>query len=165
MRWIQGQAEINAFIDDLRRASPDEPRAMVRDSRWRAIQELVGIRDLTTTKEYMHFSPCDRRCDPTGRSREHAWRHAGDGSGLNPYDLDDPRLAAEIPLAIVGIVPCKVSAENGAIEAGDLLVTASIPGHAMKGTGRSRMIGAIVGKALEPLKQGTGIVLGLVTLQ
>lgn len=34
----------------------------------------------------------------------------------------------EIPLAIVGIVPCKVSAENGAIRAGDLLVASSTPG-------------------------------------
>jgi hypothetical protein len=34
----------------------------------------------------------------------------------------------EIPLAIVGIVPCKASAENGPIQPGDLLVTSSTPG-------------------------------------
>ena len=83
----------------------------------------------------------------------------------NPYGLDDPRMAAEVPLAIVGIVPCKVSAENGAIQPGDLLVTSSIPGHAMKGTDRARMLGAVVGKALEPLAKGTGVILVLVTLQ
>jgi hypothetical protein len=83
----------------------------------------------------------------------------------NPYGIDDPRLAAEIPLAIVGIVPCKVTAENGAIEAGDLLVTSSLTGHAMKGTDRVRMLGAIVGKALEPLTSGTGVIQVLVTLQ
>ena len=73
--------------------------------------------------------------------------------------------ANEIPLAIVGIVPCKVSAENGPIAAGDLLVSSSTPGHAMKGTDRSRMLGAVVGKALEPLASGTGVVEVLVTLQ
>jgi hypothetical protein len=82
-----------------------------------------------------------------------------------PHAMDDPRLASEIPLAIVGIVPCKVSAENGAIAPGDLLVTSATRGHAMKGTNRSRMLGAIVGKALEPLARGRGVIQVLVTLQ
>jgi hypothetical protein len=71
----------------------------------------------------------------------------------------------EVPLAVVGIVPCKVSAENGSIQVGDLLVTSSTPGHAMKGTDRSRLVGAVVGKALEPLQQGTAVIQVLVTLQ
>jgi hypothetical protein len=71
----------------------------------------------------------------------------------------------EVPLAVVGIVPCKVSAENGAIEVGDLLVASSTPGHAMKGTDRSKMLGAVVGKALEPMRDGKGVVQVLVTLQ
>ena len=71
----------------------------------------------------------------------------------------------EVPLAVVGIVPCKVTAENGPILAGDLLVASSIPGHAMKGTDRSRMLGAVVGKALKPLANGTGVIQVLVTLQ
>ncbi len=80
-------------------------------------------------------------------------------------DQAEVRLAQEIPMAIVGIVPCKVSAENGPIETGDLLVTSSTPGHAMKGTDRGRMLGAIVGKALEPLAGGSGVIQVLVTLQ
>jgi hypothetical protein len=82
-----------------------------------------------------------------------------------PHAADDPRLSSEVPLAVIGIVPCKVSAENGAIRAGDLLVTSATPGHAMKGTDRERMLGAIVGKALEPLDDGAGVILVLVTLQ
>jgi hypothetical protein len=74
-------------------------------------------------------------------------------------------VANEIPLAIVGIVPCKVSAENGPILPGDLLVTSATPGHAMKGTERGRMLGAVVGKALEPLSAGKGVIQVLVTLQ
>src|SRR5215467_2781666 len=83
----------------------------------------------------------------------------------SPYTMDDSNLAREVPLAIVGIVPCKVSAENGPIAVGDLLVTSSTPGYAMKGTDRSRMLGAVVGKALEPLREGKNVIQVLVTLQ
>lgn len=79
--------------------------------------------------------------------------------------MDDSVLAKEVPLAVVGIVPCKVTAENGPIQVGDLLVASSRPGHAMKGTNRSRMLGAVVGKALEPQNKGTGVIEVLVTLQ
>lgn len=79
--------------------------------------------------------------------------------------VDEPAPESEVPLAVVGIVPCKVTAENGAIRIGDLLVTSSTAGHAMKGTDRSKMLGAVVGKALEPLKEGKGVIQVLVTLQ
>jgi hypothetical protein len=69
----------------------------------------------------------------------------------------------EVPLAVVGIVPCKVSAENGAIQPGDLLVTSSIPGHAMRDDDPAN--GTILGKALGSLDAGTGVIKVLVTLQ
>jgi len=71
----------------------------------------------------------------------------------------------EVPMAVVGIVPAKVSAENGPVKVGDLLVTSSTPGYAMKGTDRSRMLGAVVGKAMAKLDSGTGVIEVLVTLQ
>jgi hypothetical protein len=71
----------------------------------------------------------------------------------------------EVPMAMVGIVPAKVSAENGPIKRGDLLVTSSTVGYAMKGTDRSRMLGAVVGKAMGNLNSGTGVIDVLVTLQ
>jgi hypothetical protein len=81
-----------------------------------------------------------------------------------PYKMGEvPK--SDVPLAVVGVVPCKVSAENGAIEAGDLLVTSSRQGYAMKGTDRRKMVGAVLGKALEPLPQGSGVIQVLVTLQ
>ena len=83
----------------------------------------------------------------------------------SPYVAGDPRLAGNIPLAVAGIVPCKVSAENGPIEAGDLLVTSSSRGYAMKGTDPSKMLGAVIGKALEPFQRGKGVIEVLVTLQ
>jgi hypothetical protein len=79
--------------------------------------------------------------------------------------IDEPASRDEVPLAVVGIVPCKVTAENGPIHPGDLLVASSSPGHAMKGTDRNKMLGAVVGKALEPLTGGSGVILVLVTLQ
>ena len=68
-------------------------------------------------------------------------------------------------MAMVGIVPIKVSAENGPIRRGDLLVTSSMAGYAMKGTDRGKMLGAIVGKAMGDLESGTGVIEVLVSLQ
>jgi hypothetical protein len=82
-----------------------------------------------------------------------------------PYGMNDPAVERDIPLAVVGIVPCKVSAENGPIQRGDLLVASSKPGYAMKGTDRTRMLGAVVGKALEPLAEGASVIEILVTLE
>jgi hypothetical protein len=68
-------------------------------------------------------------------------------------------------MAMVGIVPTKVTAENGSIHKGDLLVSSSTPGYAMKGTDRNRMLGAVLGKAMGSLDSGTGVIQVLVTLQ
>src|SRR5262249_27063910 len=90
--------------------------------------------------------------------------------GTGKHGVDDS-LAGEVPVALLGIVPTKVTAENGPIHVGDLLVTSSLPGHAMKA--RPKVVkgvrvypaGAILGKALEPLRQGNGVIKVLVTLR
>jgi hypothetical protein len=69
-----------------------------------------------------------------------------------------------IPLAMTGIAPVKVSAENGAIRPGDLLVTSATAGHAMK-AGPNPPQGAVIGKALAPLTGGAGVIKMLATLQ
>ena len=79
--------------------------------------------------------------------------------------LDPSTASTEVPMAMVGIVPTKVSAENGPIKPGDLLVTASAIGYAMKGTDRSRLTGAVIAKALGTLSSGTGVIEAVVTLQ
>ena len=68
-------------------------------------------------------------------------------------------------MAIMGVVPTKVSAENGPIQVGDFLTTSGTPGHAMRCDDRVKCFGAILGKAMEPLAEGTGIVKVLVTLR
>ena len=78
----------------------------------------------------------------------------------------DPKLSTtEIPMAMIGIVPTKVTTENGPIKIGDLLVTSTKPGYVMKGTDRSQMIGSVVGKAMGSLDSGTGVIEVLVSLQ
>ena len=67
-------------------------------------------------------------------------------------------------LAVTGRVPCKVTTENGPIEIGDLLVASSTPGIAMKGDPR-KAIATVVGKAMEPLKEGEGTIVVQVMLR
>jgi hypothetical protein len=69
------------------------------------------------------------------------------------------------PVALMGKVHCKVDAQSSPIEVGDLLTTSSIPGHAMKATDPLRAFGAVIGKALRPLKDGRGIIPVLIALQ
>lgn len=71
----------------------------------------------------------------------------------------------EAPMAMLGIVPTKVSTENGAIEVGDLLVSSATEGYAMKGTDASKMMGAVIGKAMARLDSGKGVIEVLVSLQ
>lgn len=65
-------------------------------------------------------------------------------------------------LALAGIVPCKVVA-NEPILPGDMLTTSSVPGYAQKAV--HPQIGSIVGKALEGLPSGRGTIRVIVTLQ
>jgi hypothetical protein len=81
------------------------------------------------------------------------------GAGDESSDLE-----GQIPLAVMGIVPVKVTAENGPIRPGDLLTTSSMPGHAMR-CGADPQVGTVIGKALEPLAEGAGVIKMLVVLQ
>jgi hypothetical protein len=59
----------------------------------------------------------------------------------------------------------KVDASFGPIKAGDLLTSSPNPGYAMKVTDRSAATGAIIGKAMADLNEGTGTIPVLVTLK
>lgn len=68
------------------------------------------------------------------------------------------------PIALCGRIPCKVVAENGPIQRGDLLTTSSTPGRAMKA--QPLLVdgqpiyrpGTIIGKALAGLTDGEGVI-------
>jgi hypothetical protein len=69
------------------------------------------------------------------------------------------------PVALMGKVFCKVDAQFGAIEVGDLLTTSPTPGHAMKTSDPFKAFGAVIGKALRPLADGKGLIPILIALQ
>ncbi|MFH1062997.1 MAG: hypothetical protein V1747_08980 [Candidatus Omnitrophota bacterium] len=73
----------------------------------------------------------------------------------NPKIFMGPAAGSK-PLALAGIVRCNVSAENGAIKRGDILVTSSQPGYAMKADDDQVLPGMVVGSALDALEQGKG---------
>jgi hypothetical protein len=73
--------------------------------------------------------------------------------------------AARVPISVLGKVSCRVDAAYGSIEVGNLLTTSPTAGHAMKASDRSRAFGAVVGKALTPIREGVGLVDMLITLQ
>jgi hypothetical protein len=69
------------------------------------------------------------------------------------------------PVALVGKAYCKVDAQYGRIEVGDLLTTSPTPGHAMKADDPLMAFGAVIGKALHRLTSGQGLIPVLVALQ
>jgi hypothetical protein len=81
----------------------------------------------------------------------------------NARHAEDPDY---VPLALVGLVPVKASAENGPITPGDLLVAGATPGYVMRAD-PNPPVGTVVGKALEGLDeaQGAGLIRMLVLLQ
>jgi hypothetical protein len=70
-----------------------------------------------------------------------------------------------LPVALLGKVFCKVDAQFGTIEVGDLLTTSPTPGHAMKTSDPFKAFGAVIGKALRPLPSGQGLIPILIALQ
>ncbi|HUU95952.1 MAG TPA: hypothetical protein VM487_09430 [Phycisphaerae bacterium] len=79
--------------------------------------------------------------------------------GNLPGCEDDP------PIALSGRVWVYGDATEQPIVPGDLLTTAAHPGHAMKVTDYEKAQGAVLGKAMTGLEEGTGLVLVLVNLQ
>jgi hypothetical protein len=97
-------------------------------------------------------------------------RVAGVVSGGGDYKpgilLDKkPSVTNRLPVALVGKVYCKVDARCTPIEVGDLLTTSATAGHAMKALEPLHAFGAVIGKALRPLKAGRGLIPILVALQ
>lgn len=97
-------------------------------------------------------------------------RVAGVISGAGDYKpgivLDkQPSQCKRSPISLLGKVFCKVDAQYGSIEVGDLLTTSDTPGHAMKATDPMKAFGSIIGKALRPLREGQSLIPILIALQ
>jgi hypothetical protein len=61
----------------------------------------------------------------------------------------DTDISGKVPMGVVGVIPTKVCLEGGEIKRGDLLVTSSTPGVAMKADIERVKPGQVIGKALE----------------
>ncbi|MCB0668198.1 MAG: hypothetical protein KDC80_20370 [Saprospiraceae bacterium] len=81
--------------------------------------------------------------------------------GGSPIDVEP---VGKVPLAVVGIVPVKVTGQNGKIEPGDLLVASDVAGYAMKAK-KKTINGTVIGKALQSLDEEFGTIKMLVVLQ
>jgi hypothetical protein len=97
-------------------------------------------------------------------------RAAGIVSGANGIKpgismIDEEQLEAGENVSLSGRVYVKANRSAGPIQPGDLLTSSDVPGEAMRAADHQRAQGAIIGKAMTPLADETGMVLVLVTLQ
>jgi hypothetical protein len=102
-------------------------------------------------------------------SEEYDTRVAGVVSGAGAYKpgiVLDRRSASSrrVPVTLMGKVVCKVDATNAPVRPGDILVSSPLAGHAMKARDRDRLAGAVLGKALESMSRGIGLLPMLVAL-
>jgi len=106
------------------------------------------------------LSPCNQPYDR---------RAVGVVSGAGEYKaaivLDKRTSDRRVAIALLGKTLCKVNADLGAIEIGDLITTSPMPGHAMKASDTWRAFGCVIGKALRPLARGMGMIPILVVMQ
>ncbi len=75
---------------------------------------------------------------------------------LTEENATEGDLSFGVPMGVIGVLPTKVCMEGGAIKRGDLIVTSSIPGVAMKADPDKVKVGQVLGKALQDYS-GTGI--------
>ncbi len=75
---------------------------------------------------------------------------------LTEENAERDSLGNLVPMGVIGVLPTKVCLDGGIIKRGDLLVTSSIAGVAMKADPTKVQIGQVLGKALQPY-DGSGI--------
>jgi hypothetical protein len=78
------------------------------------------------------------------------------GIMLTEENAVEDQLEKMVPMGVLGVIPTKVCLEGGSIKRGDLLVTSSIPGVAMKADLDKVKVGQVLGKALEEYN-GSGV--------
>jgi hypothetical protein len=71
-----------------------------------------------------------------------------------------------VPMGVIGVIPVKVCLEGGEIKRGDMLVTSSFTGVAMKADPDKVRVGQVLGKALEDYSvEGIGKIKVLVSIK
>jgi hypothetical protein len=74
-------------------------------------------------------------------------------------------LAGKVPMGVVGVIPTKICGEGGPIHRGDILVTSSRQGYAMKADLNKLKPGQAIGKALEEFIGDNGKIKVLVNVK
>ncbi|MBK8312424.1 MAG: hypothetical protein IPL04_17455 [Chitinophagaceae bacterium] len=74
---------------------------------------------------------------------------------LTERNAEENQLDDMVPMGVIGVIPTKVCLEGGTIKRGDLLVTSSISGVAMKADPDKVKVGQVLGKALQDYNQNT----------
>ena len=88
------------------------------------------------------------------------------GLSLTEKNAEKNALANMVPMGVIGVLPTKVCLEGGNIKRGDLIVTSSLPGVAMKGDPEKIKVGQVLGKALQDFNgNSTGIIKVLVSVK
>ncbi|ROH95969.1 beta strand repeat-containing protein [Chryseobacterium daecheongense] len=78
----------------------------------------------------------------------------------------DADISDKVPMGVIGVIPTKVCLEGGKIRRGDMLVTSSKPGVAMKADLKKVKVGQVIGKALQDYDQNeTGKIKVLVNIK
>lgn len=126
------------------------------------IAELINVSESVGPGDVVELDP-----NHPGMYRKTSGSHsrlvAGVISSAPGIVLGSQELADDRPLlALMGVVPVKATAENGPIRPGDLLVSSSLPSYVMRCADPGKCEGAIIGKALEPLEEETGVIKMLV---
>jgi len=85
---------------------------------------------------------------------------------LTEHNAEQDMLQSGVPMGVIGVIPTKVCAEGGAIKRGDMLVTSSLPGIAMKADPDKVKPGQVIGKALQDYNgNGTAKIIVLVCIK
>jgi len=85
---------------------------------------------------------------------------------LTEHNAEQDQLQAGVPMGVIGVIPTKICTEGGAIKRGDMLVTSSLPGIAMKADPDKVKPGQVIGKALQDYNgDGIGKIIVLVCIR
>jgi hypothetical protein len=127
----------------------------------RSLHVLGTAVESASVGDVLVISPNDGRMQRCSRGSD--TRVCGVLAGLEGDLAEETCRRGEV--ACVGVTRCRVDAEYGAIHPGDLLTTSRTPGHAMRVSDPAKVVGAVLGKALEPLRRGRGFLQILVSLR
>lgn len=163
IRVLDGDGEVRIHLDG---ASGDVKLHGADCAEW---FDVVDAEPAPEPGTLMVVGEGGRLCE-SGRAYDRSVAGVVSGAGdLKPGvllgDRPSQRGSDQVPLSVAGRTYCKADARSESIRAGDLLTTATTPGHAMRADDPRRAFGAVVGKALRPLDDGQGLVPIVVALQ